>query len=84
MTHPVSVALLRGADIQIGAFVTLGIGSPPTVNAGNDLVGVINDDLAQGLGRCLLDGYRLAGTVDNVDLEGRFARIAVSGERKET
>lgn len=84
MTHPVQVSLLPGAPAQIGDPVTLGLGSPPTVNAGPELIGTLSDGIAQALGRCLIDGFRLTGKIDEIDLEGRIARITVSGEPAET
>jgi hypothetical protein len=83
MTHTVEVALDLAAYCQIGDSVNIGLANPPTVTIGGSRVGELDDSVARGLARCLIDGYRLSGKIDSIDLEGRRARVTVSGTRIE-
>lgn len=81
MTHTVDVALDHGAGSQIGDAVDLGLANPPVVTTGGLRVGELDDTVSRGLARCLTDGYRLSGKIDGIDLEGRRAKVTVSGTR---
>lgn len=81
MTHTVDVALDPTASCRIGDTVDLGLGNPPTVTAHGSRIGELDDTIARGLARCLTDGYQLGGKIDGIDLEGRRARVTVSGTR---
>lgn len=79
MTHTVDVALDPDVACKIGDAVDLGLANPPTVTAGGSRIGELDDTVARGLTRCLTDGYRLGGRIDSIDLEGRRAKVTLSG-----
>jgi hypothetical protein len=78
--HSLGVVLRTKVQPRVGAAVRLALGSPPRVVGEVGEIGVLDDRLAHGLTRCLLEGYRFVGVVDWVDLEGDRAGVTVSGE----
>ena len=83
MPHDVAVRLDSGAGATVGMEVALDLASPPRVSSGAREIGTVEDSLSRGLTRCLIDGYQMVGAIDSVDLEGRLARITISGVRPE-
>ncbi|HVO55959.1 MAG TPA: hypothetical protein VMT37_16235 [Solirubrobacterales bacterium] len=81
-THTLGVRLRAGAELEIGVAVSIGLGSPPWVVADGEEVGELDDPLAGGLTHCLVEGFRFSGFVDQVDLEGRRARVTVKGAER--
>jgi hypothetical protein len=79
-THSVVVRLETGARPVVGSTVWLALGSPPRVIGKEAGLGTLDDPLANGLTRCLLEGFRFSGTIDWVDLEERRGQITVTGE----
>jgi hypothetical protein len=79
-TYNLKVRLQADAKPTIGMTVRLSLGSPPRVVGDDGEIGVLQDPLAHGLGRCLLDGYRFSGAIDWIDLDGHGAAITVGGE----
>jgi hypothetical protein len=80
--HSLVMRLSPGVQLQLGAAVRLALGSPPRVIGEAGEIGVVDDPLAHGLMRCLLEGYRFVGIVDWIDLEEERVGVTVTGEEK--
>jgi hypothetical protein len=81
MTHSLRVEFSATDVVAPGDHVRLIAAGPPRVLSQGREVGVLRDSLAGAMGRCLADGYEMAGVVDLVDLEGRFGQITIRGQK---
>ena len=79
-SHTVGVRLAAGVRAEVGAAVWLALGPRARVLGDVGEVGVLEDPLAGSLTHCLVEGFRLSGSVVQVDPDGGRATIAVTGE----
>jgi hypothetical protein len=79
-THTVGVRLAAGVPPEVGAAVWLALAPRARVLGDDGELGVLDDPLSGSLTRCLVEGFRLSGSVLEVDIDGNRATITVTGE----
>jgi hypothetical protein len=79
-SHTVGLRLAAGVQAEVGAAVWIALGTRARVLGDAGELGVLEDPLAGSLTRCLVEGFRLSGSVVQVDLDGGRATITVTGE----
>jgi hypothetical protein len=79
-THTVGVRLAAGVLAEAGTKVWLTLAPRARVLGDDGELGVLDDPLAGSLTRCLVEGFRLSGSVMQADLGGDRATITVTGE----